>query len=332
MIKVSPRVLCQVAVTLLFVVGVALLRLPTREPQPSMTRDGVDWSRFAYAQYVTNTDYICNLVMVFETLHRLQSKAQRLLMYPSSYSVNEPDSSRESRLLRKARDEYGIKLIPIEVQRQHSDDSSWAESYTKLLAFNQTQYDRVLSLDSDATILQHLDELFLIPPCPVAMPRAYWLDHDNNFLTSLLLLIKPSEFEFDRVMTAVSEAGPAEYDMDILNRLYKDSALVLPHRPYALLTGEFRSKIHTRYLGSSVEDWDPEKILMEAKLIHFSDWPIPKPWVAADPTMTQKHQPTCDLNPKTGQEDNCRSRDIWLGLYREFADHRKRICDTGVTS
>lgn len=32
--------------------------------------------------------------------------------------------------------------------------ATWAESYTKLLAFNQTQYDRVLSLDSDSTVLQ----------------------------------------------------------------------------------------------------------------------------------------------------------------------------------
>lgn len=31
---------------------------------------------------------------------------------------------------------------------------TWAESYTKLLAFNQTQYARVLSLDSDATLFQ----------------------------------------------------------------------------------------------------------------------------------------------------------------------------------
>ena len=31
---------------------------------------------------------------------------------------------------------------------------TWAESYTKLLAFNQTQYERVLVLDSDATLLK----------------------------------------------------------------------------------------------------------------------------------------------------------------------------------
>jgi len=31
---------------------------------------------------------------------------------------------------------------------------TWSKSYTKLLAFNQTGYDRILNLDSDATILQ----------------------------------------------------------------------------------------------------------------------------------------------------------------------------------
>jgi hypothetical protein len=107
------------------------------------------------------------------------------------------------------------------------------------------------------------------------MPRAYWLDRDTLFLTSLLLLVEPSKSEFTRVTGAISEAGRDDYDMDILNKLYKDSAMVLPHRPNALLTGEFRSKTHTRYLGSP-DGWDPATILAEAKVVHFSDWPVPK--------------------------------------------------------
>jgi hypothetical protein len=54
--------------------------------------------------------------------------------------------------------------------------------------------------------------------------------------------------------------------------------------------------------------------------------PCPKqqqPWIAADYEMIRSHQPTCDFNLKTGQDDDCRSRVIWLGLYRDFADHRK---------
>jgi len=123
---------------------------------------------------------------------------------------------------------------------------------------------------------QTMDELFLLPPCPVAMPRAYWLNPDDRILSSQVLLIQPSEFEFKRVMDGMEHAGSGDYDMEIVNKLYRDSALVLPHRPYDLLTGEFRSKNHGSYMGNSEEPWDPEKILKEAKFLHFSDWPIPK--------------------------------------------------------
>ncbi|QKX54216.1 uncharacterized protein TRUGW13939_01301 [Talaromyces rugulosus] len=267
----------------------------------------VDWSRYAYVQYVTNTAYLCNSVMLFEILHRLQSKPDRLLMYPSDFSVDTEDDSTESYLLRKARDEYQAKLMPIEVQSRISGDPTWAESYTKLLAFNQTQYDRVLSLDSDSTILQPMDELFLLPSAPVGMPRAYWLDFNDRVLSSQLVLIEPSEFEFNRISASIASAGSTEYDMEI-----------------------FRSKKHADYLGNSEEAWDPEKVLNEAKFLHFSDWPVPKPWIAASPSVIQEKQPTCDLNPATGQEDDCRARDIWLGVYEDFAKRRKNVCDLSV--
>ncbi|QKX63128.1 uncharacterized protein TRUGW13939_10296 [Talaromyces rugulosus] len=287
----------------------------------------IDWSRFAYVQYVTNTAYLCNSVMLFEILNRLQSKADRLLMYPSSFSVDTEDDSTESKLLRKARDEYKVKLVPILVQSRSGGDSTWAESYTKLLAFNQTQYDRVLSLDSDSTILQTMDELFLLPSAPVGMPRAYWLNFAEPVLSSQLVLIQPSEFEFKRVMDAISSASSRDYDMEIVNNLYKDSAFILPHRPYNLITGEFRSKQHSDYMGNSEEQWDPEKILHEAKFLHFSDWPVPKPWVPASPSVIQGKQPTCDMNLVTGHEDNCRARDIWLGFYDDFARRRMYLSE-----
>lgn len=121
-----------------------------------------------------------------------------------------------------------------------------------------------------------MDELFLLPSTPVGMPRAYWLDFDKRVLSSQLVLIEPSEFEFNRISASIASAGSSEYDMEIVNTLYKDSAFILPHRPYNLLTGEFRSKKHSDYLGNSEETWDPEEVLKEAKFLHFSDWPVPK--------------------------------------------------------
>jgi hypothetical protein len=85
----------------------------------------VDWSRFAYTQYATNAPYLCNSVMLFEILHRLGSKPERLLMYPSEFVLSGAgvgDESKESLLLRKARDEYNVKLQPIGVVRRNSND------------------------------------------------------------------------------------------------------------------------------------------------------------------------------------------------------------------
>ncbi|PYH79446.1 nucleotide-diphospho-sugar transferase [Aspergillus uvarum CBS 121591] len=289
----------------------------------------VDWSRFAYTQYATSRAYLCNSVMLFETLHRLGSRADRLLMYPSDFSTD--DNSRVAKLLRKARDEYGVKLVPVELQhRKGVSDKTWADSYTKLLAFNQTQYDRVLSLDSDSTLLQSLDELFLLPPSPVVLPRAYWLSPASRTMSTLIALIEPSASEFHRIQQAIANAGPTEFDMEIVNQLYQGRAGNIPHRPYYLLTGEFRATDHIAYLGDPQESWDPVEVFNQTKFLHFSDWPLPKPWFRANTSIIEANQPRCDLSPQTGYFDDCRARDIWRGIYDDFASRRQAVCNMAV--
>ncbi|KAH6681017.1 nucleotide-diphospho-sugar transferase [Plectosphaerella plurivora] len=295
----------------------------------------VDYSRFAYTQYVTNSAYLCNSVMAFAKLASLGSKADRLLMYPSSMlpdaqagtsgsSAAVPDTD-DARLIVKARDAYNVKLSPIEIEHRDGSDPTWAESFTKLLAFNQTQYDRVLSLDSDSLILQHMDELFLSPPAPAAMPRAYWLYPDNKILSSQLVLATPSTDEFARIRAKINDAGSQDYDMEILNDLYKDSALILPHRPYNLLTGEFRDqKSHAMYLGDPKEAWDPVAVYNEAKFLHFSDFPVPKPWVDSSESLQKDNAPLCD-KLADGRED-CAARDLWNSFYTDFREARKNVC------
>lgn len=164
-----------------------------------------------------------------------------------------------------------------------------------------------------------MDELFLLPPCPVAMPRAYWLD--DKSLSSQIVLIQPSNMEFMRIMEAINtpEIG---FDMEIVNILYGGSAIVLPHRPYDLLTSEFRGENHDKYMGNNVEPWDPEAALKESKFLHFSDWPHPKPWIYAG-SMTDERKPKCFPDPSTGQDTDCRAQKLWLGFYSDFARRRK---------
>ena len=241
--------------------------------EPSLRYKNVDWSRYAYSQYATGSPYLCNAVMVFEALARLGSKADRVLLYPQEWDLTiESASDRDSQLLVIARDRYDVKLVPVVVPKL--DDMSWNASFTKFMAWDQTQYDRILHLDSDITILKHLDELFLLPSAPVAMLRAYWKLPSVRQLTSLFILLEPDEMVAQQLMVAASPTvrQKDDYDMDILNRVYGDSAMVLPHRQYGLLSGEFRLDDHSRYLGNSQERWDPERVLREASLVHFSDW------------------------------------------------------------
>lgn len=186
-------------------------------------------------------------------------------------------------------------------------------------------------------ILQNLDELFFLPSAPVAMPRAYWDYSKNHQLTSLLVLLEPSYVEYKSMMGRVEavtagQLGKEEYDghplyeMELLNDRYSDSALVLPHRQYGLVTGEFRKKDHRAFLGNDHETWNPDTVLSQAKVVHFSDWPLPKPWVMWPQALLAEIIPRCDNNPGTPKESGCRDREVWKKLYEDFRGKRKDVC------
>ncbi|KAF4948017.1 hypothetical protein FGADI_10012 [Fusarium gaditjirri] len=292
---------------------------PSAFQASQQSSSGLDWSRFAYTQYVTNSEYLCNSLMFFEALQRLGSRPDRVMMVPESMLEPEMVNSSDAYLLNKARHQYNVKLVPIAIQTNWAGDATWADSYTKLLAFNQTKYDRVLSIDSDSLLLQAMDELFFLPAAPVAMPRAYWISPEK-ILSSQLMLIQPSDTEFSRIMERVQSVKPGEYDMEIVNQLYGDSALIFPHRRYDLLSGEFRNDKHAHYLGSELETWDPAAAYSEAKLIHFSDWPLPKPWKPVLEEDRLAAQPNCSRT--TSGEEDCTARIIWNSLYTDFRAKR----------
>lgn len=287
--------------------------------------------------------------MIFESLHRLGSKAERVLLYPREWdTVDDSAQDRNSQLLIRAQKLYKVQLKPITVLNVDGDTSpgtlnapsSWDSSITKLRAFELYEYDRVLHLDGDVTLFKNLDELFHLPKTPIAMPRAYWTDSVPREwpLTSMMMLIEPNPFELknfiDILMSWKMKPGfqvGMNYDMDLINHRFGASAMVLPHRPYALLTAEFRKHDHSAYLGTingprdrypSKYDWDPDRILNEAKLVHFSDWPLPKPWIMWPHEGVSEMQPDCGGK----KEGTCRERQIWKELYDDFRKRRKNLC------
>ncbi|KAJ5179401.1 Glucose N-acetyltransferase 1 [Penicillium capsulatum] len=331
-----------VIILIVFLLFKWLRRDSPPSPRPSAIQyNNVDWSRYAYTQYATSETYLCNSIMVFDALHRLGSRAERVLFYPEEWDLlMEGDYARTSELLRLAMSKYKVQLMPVRIEgikgeNPETSTASWDTSTAKLNAFAMVQYDRVIHLDSDVILLQEMDELFFLPSAIIAMPRAYWLLPQQRSLSSLLAVIQPSHREYKDMLGAIeaTQNGQIEvnltatrYDMEILNDRYGDQALVLPHRQYGLVSGEFRAKRHTRYLGNDHEDWNADRVLAEAKFVHFSDWPGPKPWVTWKQDQLALLQPACDINPGTEKESGCRNREVWKNLYNEFRRKRKDIC------
>ena len=166
-------------------------------------------------------------------------------------------------------------------------------------------------------VLKPLDELFLLPHADVAAPSAYWIGNDT--LTSALLLIEPSMTEYRRVLNSMRDRTSDEFDMDLVNDLYAGSAMKLPNKHW-VVSGEFRRRSHASYLEDG-EKWDPDMVLKRAGMVHFSDWPYPKPWRPAEPDMVAATRPKC-VRDIDGTMD-CRDRDTWTWLYEDFKQRRK---------
>lgn len=82
---------------------------------PHIRYDLVDWSRYAYTQYATSETYLCNSVILFETLHRLGSRADRVLFYPEDWGNAGGSSDRTRQLLNLAKKDYNVLLMPVSI-------------------------------------------------------------------------------------------------------------------------------------------------------------------------------------------------------------------------
>lgn len=141
-----------------------------------------------------------------------------------------------------------LVLRPINVLTTSQGDQTWRKSLTKFQAFALTEYTRVLVFDSDSLVLNSMVPCYLSPKAPVAVPRAYWLNDKgasikDQMLGSHVMLIEPNMNNYRRIIEEATASG--DFDMEVLNRLFKDSAMILPHRRIALLTGELRQTTMT---------------------------------------------------------------------------------------
>ena len=146
----------------------------------------IEWSKFAYVNYVTDADYLCNTLIIFNDLKQEFGTKAKLVLLISQDLVESSTSSKiddVNLLLRKiqAIDENQVIIKYIDNIVKPKDTTPWNESLTKLLVFNQTEFDRIIYFDNDANLRSDLDELFFLPDhIKFAAPLTYWsLSNDD---------------------------------------------------------------------------------------------------------------------------------------------------------
>ncbi|KAE9571765.1 hypothetical protein CGMCC3_g12293 [Colletotrichum fructicola] len=296
--------------------------------QPYWTTEQLE-PKFAYAQYATSLDYLCNAVINFGRLRRYGAKEDLVLIHPKGWLEG---SSREAKALAKLKEERPeIHMRAFDVISTTKGDATWRESLTKFHAFALTEWTRVLAFDSDSLVLNKMDHYFLSPAAPVAVPRAYWLnerstDIAKQVLGSHVMLIEPNEGRYKKIMDEALRSG--DFDMEVVNHMFKDSAMILPHRRLALLTGEFRAKDHTKYLAPEEdEEWNAMGEVSRSFLVHFSDWPLPKPWLPRTKQQWEAALPQCsDDDVEREDRPRCADRVMWSGFYEDYDREKSEQC------
>ncbi|KAK4164899.1 glucose N-acetyltransferase [Cladorrhinum sp. PSN259] len=290
--------------------------------------------KFAYVQYATDMDYLCNAIINHARLKFLGVKYDQVLIYPKAWD-DEKNGRRNYRAMQTIRNDHrDVKFRPSELLMSTKGETTWGLGLTKFHAFELTEYSRVLAFDSDALVLRNMDHYFQAPRAALAVPRAYWLNEktaniSDQVLGSHVMLLEPNEGRFQRMVNEARTSG--DYDMEVINHMFKDSAMILPHRGLALLTGEFRSEDHSKYLAGDDDDtWDAVAEAASAYLVHFSDWPLPKPWEHHSEEQWNEVLPTCAGDKKKEKRGrkrrDCPDRVVWTGFYESYANERNQQC------
>ncbi|EXA34691.1 hypothetical protein FOVG_14108 [Fusarium oxysporum f. sp. pisi HDV247] len=252
-----------------------------------------------------------------------------VLIFPKDWSEG---TSEQAKAIDNIRSKHPhIHLRPMDVISTSKGDATWRDSLTKFQSFSLTEWTRILAFDSDSLVLNTMDHYFLSPMAPLAVPRAYWLNEKDTdiakqVLGSHVMLLEPSKARYDKIIKEALQSG--EFDMEVINHMFRDSAMILPHRRLALLTGEFRAKNHSQYLAPDEdEEWNAMAEVSRASLVHFSDWPLPKPWKHRTSKQWSDALPDCPKNePNRDDRPKCADRVMWTGFYEDYDRLKDQEC------
>lgn len=201
---------------------------PLRSDQPDFSA-----SSFAYVFYATQDDYACSVLVNVDRLNNLFKTPHKIIV------LVKPDLATQYLTALTAQNATVIPYEPPSLADNHV--SYYRDVLLKLVGFRLHHYipslKRVLILDADQLILQSLDHIFSLPDVDVAAPRAYW---QSGGFTSAFLLVTLSERLWNKISDGLSKIEHNVFDMDLVNKLFEKTLLVLPG-DYATLNSHWET-------------------------------------------------------------------------------------------
>lgn len=205
---------------------------------------------YAYVFYATKAEYACSVLVNIDRLNNIFHTKYRIIVLVKPTISSEYLSNFTAQ---------NATVIPYEPPPLYDNESPYyADVLLKLVGFRLHQYipslKRVLILDSDQLILQSLDHVFSFPAVDLAAPRAQW--KGSLGFTSAFLLVTLSDRLWDRMELALQNIDDDTFDMDILNKMFAETAMLLPG-DYCTLNSEWENNSIPKWWQGSEPPRDP---------------------------------------------------------------------------
>lgn len=242
-------------------------------PQRLRDPSHLNHRREAYVFYVTSAQYACGAAVIMQQLRDLGSSKEFLVIHLASLSVD------ALRLLHSVGAETRI-VDPIPLVIPGGGAAHYKDVLVKLRIFQQTDYDRLLFMDADVTVLHNVDHLFgTLLRGDEEIAATMNVGSVNPRFSPWFMIIEPSE----RLWAEIEQKflhknwgkmfvdGHHAYDGDILNVVFAGNRSLKIPPQYAFLNSEWCQGQKWYHMLTKVG-----AAPLPAGAVHFSCWK--KPW------------------------------------------------------
>ena len=188
-------------------------------------------SNYTYMTYLGSNDYLVGTLALIFSLRKVRSR------YPLTVLISSNVSDKAIKILEKINVKT-IKIknvqIPINFTQKNMEknQANWSNTFSKLLVFGMTRFDKIVFIDSDMYVKKNIDSLFSKPHLSSCFAGGKFPANKNwvRSLNSGLMVIMPKENEDRRLLRILNEkvqnktnkSKSAIGDQDIIHLGYPD--------------------------------------------------------------------------------------------------------------